>query len=281
LSGQIVMLVLLAAALNASWNAIVKLGGDRLSVMAAVTIVGSVISLLALPFVDMPDVASWPYLAGTILLHTAYHFLLPRAYRYGPMGQIYPLMRGTAPLLVAVGGFLFAGEYLSGLPLLGVLCLSAGVALLAFDRAGVDRISGKAALWGIATGISIAAYTIVDALGARISGSTFGFSVILTLGDGILTGLIVALIRRRELLETMSKNGAVLMAGGTMQALAYWIAVYALANAPMASVSSLRESSVLFGALISCFILKEGFGLFRLVSTMLVAAGTIFVKQRS
>lgn len=280
MSAQIVVLVLLAAALNASWNAIVKLGGDRLSVMAAVTIVGSVISVLALPFVEVPDLASWPYLAGTILLHTAYHFLLPRAYRYGPMGQVYPLMRGTAPLLVAVGGFLFAGEYLSGLPLLGVLCLSIGVALLAFDRTGVG-ISGKAALWGIATGISIAAYTIVDALGARISGSAFGFSVLLTLGDGILTGVIVALIRPRQLLDTMSKNGVALMVGGTMQALAYWIAVFALANAPMASVSSLRESSVLFGALISCFILKEGFGLLRLISTVLVAAGAIFVKQRS
>jgi drug/metabolite transporter (DMT)-like permease len=248
--------------------------------MAAVTIVGSVISVLALPFVEMPDIASWPYLAATILLHTAYHFLLPRAYRYGPMGQVYPLMRGTAPLLVALGGFLFAGEYLSGLPLLGVLCLSAGVALLAFDRTGTG-ISGKAALWGIAAGISIAAYTIVDALGARISGSAFGFSVVLTLGDGILTGVIVALIRRRELLVTISKNGVALVVGGTMQALAYWIAVYALANAPMASVSSLRESSVLFGSLISCFFLKEGFGLLRLISTVLVAAGTVFVKQRS
>ncbi|MGY4155545.1 drug/metabolite transporter (DMT)-like permease [Bradyrhizobium sp. USDA 4461] len=281
MSTLVFALVLLAAVLNASWNAIIKVSGDRLSVMAAVTFVGSLISLAALPFVELPDTVSWPFLALTILLHTAYHFLLPQAYSYGPLGQIYPLMRGTAPLLVGIGGALVANEQLTGLPLVGVLCLSSGVVLLSVGQQSTVRPSRKAISWSIATGLSISAYTIVDALGARVSGSTLGFAVLLTLGDGILTAAIVAIARPRALLEAVSRNNLAVFAGGTMQALAYWIAVYALANAPMAMVSSLRETSVLFGALISCFILKEGIGLIRLVSTVLVAAGAMLVKQRS
>lgn len=277
---ELVLMVLLAAALNACWNAIIKVSGDRLSVMGAVTLTGSAISLFALPFVDLPDRAAWPYLALTIGLHTAYHFLLPAAYRHGPMGQIYPLTRGSAPLLVAAASAAFAGEFLTIVPLMGVVLLSAGVMSLALDRSDGFLRNPKAVLWALMTGMSIASYTVVDGIGARQAGSIFGFAVILTLGDGLLTWAILAFARPNSVVRVFRQNIIACSVGGTMQVAAYWIAVYALANAPMGMVSALRETSVLFGALISTFVLQEGLGVWRFFSAALVVAGAMLVRQK-
>lgn len=116
MSLEITMIVLLAAIFNASWNAIVKVSGDRIAVMAVITLLGSLVSALALPFVSLPDPASWPLLGLAILIHTAYHFSLPMAYHYGDFGQVYPIARGSAPLLVTLGAAAFAGEMLGFLP---------------------------------------------------------------------------------------------------------------------------------------------------------------------
>ena len=133
MSIEITLIVLLAAMLNAGWNAVIKVSGDRIAVMAVVTLFGSLLSALALPFVEMPNPESWPLLALAILLHTGYHFVLPVAYNYGDLGQVYPIARGSAPLLVTLGAALFASEVLDSLPLLGVICLAVGVMALAFD----------------------------------------------------------------------------------------------------------------------------------------------------
>jgi len=277
---ELVGIVLLAALFNACWNAIIKVSGDRLSVMGAVTLVGSVASLFALPFVEVPDRAAWPYLALTIVLHTGYHFLLPQAYRFGQLGLIYPLTRGSAPLLVTAASALFVGESLSTVPLVGIVCLSAGVMSLALDRSNGMMKNPKAVLWALITGASIASYTVVDGVGARMAGSVFGFAVILTIGDGLLTSAIIAVSRPRSLLSVFRTNGLACCAGGLMQVGAYWIAVYALANAPMGMVSALRETSVLFGALISTFVLREGLGVWRFFAATLVVAGVALMRNR-
>lgn len=278
---DVTLLILLAAALHAGWNALIKISGDRIAVMAVVTLAGSVLSIVALPFVDSPDPASWPLLALTILIHTGYHFFLPIAYDHGDLGQVYPIARGTAPILVTLGALVFAGEQVSQMALIGILCLAFGVMALSFDGGKVSRINPKAIFFALATGVCIASYTVVDGLGARQAGSILGFAVWLTIGDGILTFLIALIWKRNEMVAVVKNSALAGVAGGAMQVGAYWIIIYALAVAPMGMVSGLRETSVLFAALISTFLLKEGFGVWRFVSASLVAFGLIVSRSRS
>lgn len=278
MSIEIAAVVLLAAAFHATWNALIKIRGDRVVVMMVVTLAGSVFSLLVAPFVEAPAPESWGFLVATILLHTAYHFFLPIAYDHGDLGQVYPIARGSAPLLVATGALVFAGESLTPFALLGTLCLACGVMALAFEReSGVWR-TPKPVIYALLTGLLIASYTVVDGMGARQAGSAIGFAVWLTIGDGILTFLIVYIWKGRHALAVARRNVGAGVLGGVLQVGGYWIIVWALAVAPMAMVSGLRETSVLFVALISTFILKEGFGVWRFVSASLIALGLVATK---
>jgi drug/metabolite transporter (DMT)-like permease len=280
MSLEVGALVLLAAAMHAGWNALIKIQGDRLAVMAVVTAAGSVISLAVLPFVDAPDPASWPLLALTIVLHTGYHFFLPRAYDHGDLGQVYPIARGSAPLLVTLGAVFIAGETMDPAALLGVVCLAAGVMALTFDKgAGVAK-KPKAVLYALLTGTFIASYTVVDGLGVRQAGSILGFAVWLTVADGLLTFLLVSIWKPSAVRQVLRRNWLVGFLGGALQVGAYWIIIWALALAPMAMVSSLRETSVLFAAVISTFVLKEGFGVWRFVSAGLVTLGLVLSREK-
>lgn len=280
MSLEITMIVLLAAIFNASWNAIVKVSGDRIAVMAVITLLGSLVSVFALPFLALPHPASWPLLGLAILIHTAYHFSLPMAYQYGDFGQVYPIARGSAPLLVTLGAAAFAGEMLGFLPLLGVLFLGVGVMSLSFDTStGITR-NPRAILLALGTGALIASYTLVGGLGARQAGSVFGFAVLLTLGNGLLTFAIALTWKSKEIKRVISSNLAPAIVGGGMQVGAYWIVIWAMAYAPLGMVSALRETSVLFAALISTIILKEGFGVWRFVSSGLIACGIALTRYK-
>lgn len=272
------IIVLLAALLHAGWNAIIKIKGDRLLTMAVVTLAGSLLSAPFLFFVTPPDPASWPLLALTILLHTGYHLFLPVAYDHGDLGQVYPIARGSAPLLVTIGAVVFAGETLHPLALLGVICLAAGVMSLTFEKERGISKNPKAVGYALLTALFIASYTVVDGLGVRQSGSILGFAVWLTVGDGLLTYLIVLGWKGKATLDVTRRNWRPGVAGGAMQVGAYWIIIWALALAPMAMVSALRETSVLFAAILSTFLLKEGFGVWRFISTSLVALGLFASK---
>lgn len=277
---QVAVIVLFAAALNAGWNALIKLGGDRVAVMAVVTVTGSVASAIALPFVALPQPASWTLLALGIVLHTAYHFALPAAYNYGDFGQVYPISRGSAPLLVSAAAAVFAGEYLGPVALVGVVFLSFGVMALAFDRRAAVRRNPRAVALAFVTGACIAAYTLIDGLGARQAGSAIGYGVCLTIGDGLLTFLLALIWKAREVravFRTQFRSAAV---AGVMQVGSYWIVIWALTVAAIGEVSALRETSVLFAAVISTFILKEGFGVWRFVSAGLIACGIAVSRYR-
>jgi len=278
MSIEVAGLVLVAAAFHAIWNTLIKIRGDRVIVMMLVTLAGSIFSLLVAPFVDAPVPESWSFLAATILLHTAYHFFLPIAYDHGDLGQVYPIARGSAPLLVAVGALVFTGETLMPRALLGTLCLACGVMALTFERESGVWKKPKPVIYALLTGVLIASYTVVDGMGARQAGSAIGFAVWLTIGDGLLTFLIVYIWKGRDALAVARRNLGTGMVGGVLQVGGYWIIVWALAVAPMAMVSSLRETSVLIAAVISTFILKEGFGVWRFVSASLIALGLAATK---
>ncbi|WP_447895756.1 EamA family transporter [Vreelandella sp. GE22] len=280
MSLEITIIVLLAAFFNASWNAIVKVSGDRIAVMAVITLLGSLISLLALPFVALPGPASWPLLVTAILLHTAYHFSLPLAYHYGDFGQVYPIARGSAPLLVTLGAAIFAAEVLSFIPLLGVVCLAVGVIALAFEKATGITQNPRAIFLALGTGAFIASYTLVGGLGARQAGSILGFAVCLTIGNGVLTFLIASLWKFNAIKRVVRENLLPATVGGGLQVGAYWIVIWAMAYAPLGMVSALRETSVLFAALISTYILKEGFGVWRFVSSSLITLGIMLSRYK-
>ena len=152
---EIVGLVLLAAAFHATWNALIKIRGDRLMVMVVVTLAGSGFSLLVAPFVGVPAPASWAFLAVSTVLHTGYHFFLPAAYDHGDLGQVYPIARGSSPLLVAIGAFVFAGETLTPIALLGTLCLATGVMALTFERTSGIWKRPKPVIYALITGRSL------------------------------------------------------------------------------------------------------------------------------
>ncbi len=281
MSIEITLLVLLAAALNAGWNAVIKVSGDRIASMAVVTAFGSIVSLLVLPFVGLPDPASWPLLALAILIHTAYHFALPAAYNHGDLGQVYPIARGSAPLLVTLGAFVFAGETLGPIPLFGIIFLAAGVMVLALDRGtGLTR-NPRAVLLALGTGVFIASYTLVDGMGGRHAGSAISFAVCLTIGDGLLTFLIALIWKAKAIGQVARSNLTPAVLAGGMQVGSYWIIIVAMAFAPLGMVSALRETSVLFAALISTFILKEGFGVWRFVSAGMIACGIGLTRYKS
>jgi len=286
ISNDIFLIVLLAAALNAGWNSAIKVGGDRITVMAITTLLGSAISLCVLPWVEMPARASWILLALSIAIHTVYHFVLPIAYSHGDLGQVYPIARGSAPLLVMAGAAVFAGEWPGAGEILGVMVLSVGVLTLALGARTLDcrvggtpgSATGKAVGYALLTGFLIAAYTVVDALGARRSGSAIGFAVLITLGDGIATALIVLSWKGARVVRVSRQTLALCAVASAMQMGAYWIAVWALARAPMGTVSALRETSVLFVALISAFMLKEGVNARRMISAVLIFAGIALIR---
>ncbi len=278
ITNDVFLIVLLSAALNAGWNSAIKIGGDRITAMAITTLIGSALSLLVLPWVAWPGPESWLLLGISIAIHTAYHFALPMAYNHGDLGQVYPIARGSAPVMVMAGGALFASEWPGPGALAGVLCLCAGVLSLALLKASPGSGSRKAVGYALITGTLIAAYTVVDALGARQSGSAIGFAVLLTLGDGIATALIVLWWKGPRAFRVSRRALGLCTAAGTMQMGAYWTAVWALARAPMGQVSALRETSVLLVALISAWLLKERVGPGRIMAAGLVFAGIVCIR---
>ncbi len=280
MDASVVIIILLAAVLHAGWNTMIKLSDDRLSAMALVTMAGALVSLLALPFVAPPDPAVWPILALSILVHAGYNMLLPLAYEHGDLGQVYPIARGSAPILVTIGALVFAAEYVPPLALSGIIALSIGVMALTLEKTGGKYVNPRATLLALATGAFIATYTVIDGIGARGAGSVLGFAVWLTIGDGILTFVLALAIKKRALLRAARTNSGKFLAGGAMQVLAYWIIIWALAIAPMGMVSALRETSVLLAALISMFLLKEGFGAWRFISAVLVTAGLMLSQSQ-
>ncbi len=181
-------------------------------------------------------------------------------------------------MLVAIGALVFAGETLTPIALLGTLCLATGVMALTIERGSGIWSRPKPVIYALVTGVLIASYTVVDGIGVRKAGSALGFAVWLTVGDGILTFLIVSIWKGREILTSAKQNLSVGLLGGILQVAAYWIVVWAMAIAPMAMVSGLRETSVLFAALISTFVLKEGFGVWRFISATLIAVGFAATK---
>ncbi|MCG8560876.1 MAG: DMT family transporter [Hyphomicrobiales bacterium] len=279
MSPVVVSLVLLAALLHASWNALIKTRGDRL---ATIALMSASSAALVAPFafaVTFPQSATWPWLLASALVHIGYRLFLIRAYDGGDLSQVYPLARGAAPLMLAALSPVLIAETLSLLHTVAAVVLAGGIMLLAFER-------GLRQLWPISSPVKysagtacfIAGYTMLDGIGARTNGDALGYVVWLTLIDGLPLAAYVALTRRRATMETLRVNWRAGLITGAFSLVAYGIVIWAMTQAPIALVAALRETSVVLAAVIGALFLGERFGAIRWLAVILVAAGTVLMR---
>jgi drug/metabolite transporter (DMT)-like permease len=265
-------LVMLSALMHAGWNAIAKRGGDGLVSMALIKLPNMAISLIVLAVAGLPNGPAWPYLLGSTVVNILYFYFLINAYRVGDLSVAYPVARGVAPLLVLALSFLLLGEVPTGGAIAGVVVISFGIFLIAMQRRAT-RQHYHAMLWAAGVGLCISIYTITDGAGARAGGNPVGYVAMLN----IFTGIAVcgtAIWRRGPALGVALRtdwlNGLV---GGTMMLASYTLVVYALTIAPMAPVAALRETSVVFAAIIGSMMFREPFGGQRFLAAVAVAVG--------
>jgi drug/metabolite transporter (DMT)-like permease len=272
------LMVLGAAALHATWNALIKAGSDKFLDMALIVTGAGVCAGLVLPFRALPAPASWPYLCTSVAIHFAYFTCVALAYRQGDLSYAYPMMRGTAPLLTAAVAALVVHEPLSPGGMLGIALLSLGILLLAGDSFWSGTRLLAPTLFALANAVVISAYTIVDGLGVRRSGDAASYvSWLLFLSAlGLLSCMIV--MRRPAFvlhLQAYWKQG---LLGGLCTVVSYGLALWAMTHASVALVAALRETSVIFAAVIGAVSLKERFGMARYVAASMVTAGAAAMR---
>jgi drug/metabolite transporter (DMT)-like permease len=277
MSLAISMAVLLAALLHASWNAMIKGGGDVLHDTAGI-IVGAM--LIGLPFmfvVPVPSAAAWPFIIASVAVHLAYYWLMISAYRVGDLSLVYPLMRGVAPLITAIAGIGVLGEMPAPVAWVGMLLISAGVFVLGYRALG-HAPSRAAVAFALANAAVIALYTLIDGHGARVSGNAWSYIVWLFVLDGIPFSLWMLATRRATFVAHLRSRSRRALLGGGLSAAAYAISVWAMTKAPVALVASLRETSVLFATLIGARLLHERLSARRWSGVIAVVLGVLALK---
>lgn len=267
-----------AAVLHAVWNALVKSGSDKKVSMGAVVLGHMPIALILLPFIPAPAFESMPYLAAGILLHFGYQLFLLKSYETGDLTQVYPIARGSAPLIVALFSVTILGVQLDAIQVLAILVIGGGIISLALVRQENGQKNSQAARLALTTGLFIASYSLIDGQGARISGTSLGFYSWLVLGNGLLMILYLFLRARTALKTIVTKGRHVFLFGGSASFIAYAIITWAFTQAPIALVTALRETSIVFALLIGVLFLKERLNLVKVFSTFTTLVGAVLLR---
>ncbi len=274
--------VLFGALLHAAWNALVKSSGDKEADTALVHFLGAWVALPALCWVGLPPQAAWPYIGASLFIHIGYYIALAGAYQHGELGLTYPIMRGFAPLLVALASGRLIGEAPSFLAWVGTVGITLGVAMVGLAHPGQALHHGKALAYAFSNAAIIAMYTVVDGLGVRVAVEPAPYVLLLFVIDGLPYPLLVWLKRNREQRQALVAYAATrwpkALGGGVASIGSYAIALWAMTRAPVASVAALRETSVLFAAVLGVWLLKERFGLQRALGTAVVVAGVMALR---
>src|SRR5215468_1418963 len=269
----VTLLVLAAAVMHASWNALIKAGSDKVVMQCLVMFFAGAPLVPLLPFLPLPAPASWPFLALSLAVHGVYYVTLVNSYRFGALSQVYPIARGAAPLMIALGAWAFAGEAMSGVEWLGVIIASAGIMSLAAPGNMPREEELKAIGFALATSITIALYSLADGIGVRRAGAATSYIVWLLAIDAFPVMLAGLWLRRGRIVESFRPHLKLAFLGGVLSALGYGIVIWAMGVAPMAHVSALRETSVILAAAIGTALLGEPFGRRRLLAAALIAGG--------
>ena len=269
----VTLAVLGAALLHASWNVLVKSGADKELETVNIAIGSGLVALVVALFLPAPARESWPWVAGSAAVHILYFVFLAGAYRWGDLSYTYPVMRGGGPMIVALVGALVLGEVLPLHATIGVLCICAGV--LAFASGKHDR---RATAFALGNAVVIAAYTLVDGKGVRLSEAPASYTLWFFVANGVVIAIYGWLRRGRAVNAHFAATWRRALVGGSCAVAAYGIALWAMTRAPIAIVAVLRETSVIFGAAIAAVVLKERFTRRRLAATGAVMVGLIALK---
>ncbi len=261
--------VLSAALLHATWNAIVKSAGDKFLTTIMVTAAAAGIAAAFLPFLTVPARASWPYIAVSVLFQITYFLLVARTYQVADMSQTYPLMRGTAPLLVALVTVFQAGDSLSFIAWIGVVGICVGIFSMTLDIKLHDR---KGIYLALLNAFVIAGYTLIDGFGVRRSGAPAAYTLWIFLLTGLPLTIWAVVGRRVTFVPYVARHWRIGIVGGIGTTASYGLALWAMTIAPIAVVAALRETSILFGTLIAGLVLKEHIGVRRIIAACIIAS---------
>ncbi len=270
--------VLVAAFLHASWNVLVKLNIDRFLAMFLLQTLMGVMGIAMLLVFTAPSAASLPFALSSGVLHTGYNLFLARSYRTGDLSVVYPVARGTAPLITLGASYIFGHDSISLFAVLGILTLIAGIWMIALGPSKAVRVDRTTLLFALGTSVFIGCYTVVDGLGGRASGSASGYTGLVFVFDAI--GMLVAGIFLRgpgifKAVLPFWRRGAI---GAFASGSAYWIIIWAMSLAPIAVVAALRETSILFAIGLSAKVLDEKLTFSRMAGALLVVAGAMALR---
>ncbi len=271
--------VLAAAVMHASWNALIKVRTDRFASISLTSLGMTFTALPVLPFVAFPSAAVWPWIMTSLVVHIGYRLFLVSAYAAGDLAQTYPLARGTAPLITTVGGIVVLSEFPGAVAVTGIVLLSAGTLLMSLrGGARFGRLNGAAVGYALATSLFIAGYTLADGIGARQAETALGYAAWLFACDGLCAMAIGFFYRGRRMLAVLAGEWQVGALTGALSAAAYGIVMWAMTKAPIASVASLRETSILFAMAISVFVLGERMTAWRSLAALSILAGVVALR---
>lgn len=277
MSTTVFLAVLVAAFLHAGWNAVLKIRIEPLLAIGLVNGSAGLLGLVLMTQVGFPASASWPWLAASAVLHLFYALALSKAYERADMSLVYPIARGSAPLMTMAGSLVVVGDSLAPLAVVGIATLATGIALLALrGRRGLD---GAAVNYALLTAFTISLYTLADGMGARAAGNPHAYIAGVFMLDGIICLAAVAWMRGIRGMQPMLTAVGPGLAGGAMAFGAYWIAVWAMTQAPIALVAAVRETSVLFAAVIAVVVLREPLMPHRIVSAVLIVSGLALIRS--
>jgi len=271
--------VLSAAAMHAILNALVKVHLDRFLSITLMTLGMGFAALVVLPFVEVPKAEVWPYIIASVIFHIGYRTFLVGAYKSGDFAQTYPLARGTAPLLSALGAILVVGEVPAPFAIFGIVLLSAGTLLMSFrGGAHLEKLNLRAVGFALGTSIFIASYTLSDGSGARLAATATSYAAWLFVCDATWALVLCIAFRGPRSLPLLARDWKAGLFTGVLSGAAYWIVMWAMTKAPIASVASLRETSILFAMLISVLALGEKMTAWRATAALGIVAGVVALR---
>ena len=269
--------VLIAALLHASWNAIIKFGDDKLQGMVLLSVAHGLIGLMLIAIFPIPSKESWWLLAGSVLFHLMYKTFLTFAYMRGDLSRVYPIARGTAPMIVLVISLIALSDVMLASQIFGIVLVGLGITLMAW---GVFAHGEERALvpYALLAAVGTAGYSLFDGLGARVSGSVSGYIGWLFFLDAFLFTLGGVAIKGHAVLPKSVKIWMLGLIAGVCSVAAYWIAVWAMTLAPIALVTALREVSVLFAVLIGVLLFKDKAMVGKIFAGLVIVAGVIAIR---
>lgn len=278
MSTEIFLAVLGAAAMHAAYHAMIKLGEDKVASLGVIAVFEFLYGLVGTMVFPMPPAGAWPWLISAVALQTVYRFLACYAYKLGDLSLVMPIARGSSPLLVTIGSALVLGEFLTPLSFLAVLVIAAGIMTLTLAPSATGRFDRRAALVALASGAVVAGYSLIDGIGARITGNAASYVWWLTMSGGIAFLVPALAARGASTVSLFRKRWYMGLIGAAFSCTTYWVVIWAMTKAPIGLVSALRETGVIFAVIIGIVWLRERPGAVRIAAVIITAAGIALLK---